>query len=120
MIELANVLKLLPKESTNIMGDFNINLLEENSSKLSNFEDVIYRHGFYPLISTATHLKPGCRPSCIDNILTNSPDQVVKSGTVSESTGHHLPVYQFLNTNIELSESSTKYIKLYDYCMLYI
>ena len=39
----------------------------------------MFGNGFYLLLSIATHFKPGCSPSCIDNILTNSTDLVVSS-----------------------------------------
>ena len=40
------------------------------------FESVIYGNNMIPLISLATHFKPGCNPSLIDNILTNSSENI--------------------------------------------
>ena len=49
------------------MGDFNIDLLKPNAE----FEGVIYGNNMIPTITLATHEKPGCKPSLIDNILIN-------------------------------------------------
>ena len=117
MNELTNILEKLPKAHVHIMGDFNVNLLDQNTNKVSKFEDVIYRYSFYPVISTATHIKSGCKPSCIDNILTNSIDDVVQTATISENISHHMPILSLINTSIEHSEVKDKYIKYYDFCV---
>ena len=52
----------------------------------------MFGNGFSLLLSIATHFKPGCSPSCIDNILTNSTDLVV-------SSFHHCPVFCLVSTN---------------------
>ena len=117
MNELTNILEKLPKAHVHIMGDFNVNLLDQNTSKVSKFEDVIYRYSFYPVISTATHVKSGCKPSCIDNILTNSIDDVVQTATISENISHHMPILSLINSSIEHSEVKDKFVKYYDFCV---
>jgi hypothetical protein len=71
MLELENLLRTLPNSNLIITGDFNVDLHKTGNA---HFEDVLYGNGFVPLISIATHHKPGCEPSCIDNIYVNLAD----------------------------------------------
>ena len=71
MEELTVILNKLQRMPVHVMGDFNINLHSKNSRDVKYLETVTLGLGFAPLISTATHEKPGCKPSCIDNIFTN-------------------------------------------------
>ena len=48
-------------------------------------ENAIFSKGFSPTISTVTHEKPGCKPSCIDNFITNNNEIVIMSGTIPNS-----------------------------------
>ena len=68
---------MLPQSNIYLTGDFNIDFHKHTAAA---FEDIMFGNGFSPLISIATNFKPGCSPSCIDNILTNSTDLVVSSG----------------------------------------
>ena len=52
-------------------------------------------NGFLPLILIHTHEKPGCNKSCIDHVFTNSINDYIISGTISESISHHSPVCFF-------------------------
>ena len=65
-----------------IMGDYNIDMFKDNRIT-SAFEESFISHGFFPSISIATHVKPNCRISCLDNILTNNPDLVLSSCTIN-------------------------------------
>ena len=112
--ELSTILEILPNKSVHIMGDFNINLHDDNPA-LHQLEDVMLQAGFAPLISIYTHEKPGCKPTCIDNIFTNDWDTIISSGTLAESVSHHLPTFTFFKyciTNV----SADKHIQYYDYC----
>ena len=97
------------------MGDFNIDLFKNNTESRA-FEDITYSNGFAPLISIATHQKPGSASSCIDNILCNNVSQVLFSGSMSEKLLHHIPIFQLteLPKKVEknMSEIITQY---YDY-----
>ena len=64
LTEWEHVLQNLPKTNVYIMGDTNIDLLKNNQE----FETTFYSHNFVPTISEATHEKPNCIPSLIDNI----------------------------------------------------
>ena len=62
------ILKGLPKKGVHLMGDYNIDLLDNKNKDTSSFEDVFLSNGFAPTISKATHQRPNCKKSCIDNI----------------------------------------------------
>ena len=113
-IELGKLLSQLPNDNVIITGDFNINLHQP----CAEFEDTLFSHGFLPSISIATHEKPGCSASCIDNILTNSLNNIQSSGVISSGVSHHLPIFCIYDimicTEIEISES--KHMPKYDFC----
>ena len=90
--ELSIIIEKLPTKSTYIMGDYNINLHDEDKY-LHEYDDVIMAAGFTPLISVHTHEQPGCRETCIDNIITNDVEKVVGSGTIKDNLNHHLPIF---------------------------
>ncbi len=114
--ELSKILEQLPKKSVYIMGDFNVNL-HVNSKEVNDFEEAVFTAGFSPLISTYTHEKPGCRQTCIDNILTNDINNTIASGTISESISHHLPIFHIFNgfSAQNSTQPNAKYIQYYDY-----
>ena len=41
----------------------------------------------------ATHAKPGCNESLIDNILVNSSEQILGAGILESKTSHHSPIF---------------------------
>ena len=115
LLEFNNLLLKCPTRNLKIMGDFNFDLLKLQGEDCKAFEESILEHGIYPLISVFTHAKPGCRKSCIDNVLSNSPFNVLLSGTVDLDSSHHRAVFQLSNVNhghIE-KEAETQY---YDFC----
>ncbi len=99
LIELGNILEKCPTKNLKIMGDFNFDLHKLESLNSQAFEELILQQGIYPLISVCTHAKPGCRETCIDNILSNSPSDVIIAGAIEldTSNSHHLAVFQLLN-----------------------
>lgn len=106
----------LPKSGVRILGDFNIDFLKMNSNTnfASQFEDAIMSNGFSPVISIPTHQRSNCRPTCIDNILTNDIDKVGISGVISDSIGDHMPVFEISDINLK-KQGKEKHIKFYDY-----
>ena len=84
--ELESVLVNLPSKRVIILGDFNDDLFRPDSQK---FEHTIYSNNMIPLISLATHFKPGCNPSLIDNILTNSSENIKMTGVFESGVSHH-------------------------------
>ena len=114
LTELSQILDDLPKGSF-ISGDFNIDLHDQDSAIVKQYEDILFSKGFFPLISLSTHEKPGCQASCIDNILTNDPENVLASGTLTDRITHHSPIFQMFNMNIDSSNESSRYKQYYDY-----
>ena len=108
------ILKLIsgfkPKEKVIIMGDFNINLFSNGKNKQS-FEDSVLCTGFIPAISIATHAKPSCQMSCIDNILTNQPDSLLQSGVIDTHISHHRSLFLKFKT-AEVSKARNPQPKL--------
>ena len=115
LIELGEILDELPKH-THLCGDFNIDLHANANKHIADLEDVIMSRGFFPLISTITHEKPGCRGSCIDNIITNEIENIVYSGTINEKISHHYPIFQIFESDIMPINSNEKHMQYYDYC----
>ena len=90
--EFESLITLLPDKNVYITGDFNLDL--HNIDKhVSSFEEIILTSGYAPTISLVTHEKPHCKGSCIDNIYSNSPDNIVLSGTITDKITHHLPLF---------------------------
>ena len=111
--ELEELLSKLPDKNVILLGDFNFNLLEKSSSQ---FENIIYGYNFIPLISLATHDKPGCSPSLIDNILTNSTENIVTAGLLESRVSHHAPIFCILDYNEPEQDDSSACKPKYDYC----
>lgn len=92
--EYDTILSKLPSNNVCIMGDFNINLFDNNQNV---YENTFFARGFIPTISLATHEKPGCTPSCIDNIFTNLSSHVSKSFVLENRVSHHHPIISVFN-----------------------
>ena len=72
--------------------------------------------GLSPIISINTHKKPGCKPSCIDNIFTNEIDNIVSSGVLSLEISHHQAVFQINSCLKHMTKSEPiKFTQFYDY-----
>ena len=99
-----------------LVGDFNIDLHDINSTLVQRYEDILYSKGFYPLISTATHEKPGCKASCIDHIVTNDVESIIATGTIKDRISHHSPIFQIFNKNLTCTKNDLKFKQHYDYC----
>ena len=107
----------LPETGVRILGDYNVDFLQMNGTNniCSQFEDCIFSNGFIPVISTPTHQRSNSRPSCIDNILTNDVDKSLITGTLTESSGDHSPVFEISNISLTVKNSAAKTVKLYEY-----
>ena len=76
----------------------------------------MFSAGFFPVISTYTHEKPGCKQTCIDNIFTNDISESIASGTISDRISHHLPIFHVFNSlDVKNHTTPVKKIQLYDY-----
>ena len=62
--EFSKIIEKSPKNNqTFIMGDFNVNLLDQQVSSTQQFEELFLSHGLFPMISTITHEKLHCKGS---------------------------------------------------------
>ena len=115
--ELESIVKMLPNEDVYLAGDYNIDLLKP-SPNLNDFEELLFSNSLIPTISTATHFKPNCIPSCIDNILTCSSESIKVSGVLDPMISHHSPIFCIIDTIDNLEGSKIKPItsQKYDYC----
>ena len=113
---LNQIQDALPRENVRIMGDFNIDLLSTADSKTATFEDMFLANGFSPVISIATHERHKCKSSCIDNILVNSIETVISSGTLPDHRiGDHIPIYEISKFPLPLKGSSEKTFQVYEF-----
>ena len=69
----------------------------------------------YPTISLATHFRPNCKNSCIDNILTSEIDHVLLSGVLNDRIGDHAFIFTFTSIPTENSTEKLKLVRYYDY-----
>ena len=113
--ELKIIIERAPKRSY-IVCDFNIDLHGDNRSNIEKLEQILFAQGFYPTISTATHEKPGCKPSCIDNIITNDIESVITSGTIPNTITHHHQLFQIFESSTSKLHNRSKTTQYYDYC----
>ena len=109
----------LPKVNSFITGDFNINLHRPSDSNVRSFEQLFTTAGFAPTVSVWTHQQPHCSQTCIDNILTNSFDNISYSFTINEPISHHLPLVCLttLTPSDPVAHSKPVTIARYDFCI---
>ena len=80
---------------------------------VQKFEEIIFSAGYFPTISIYTHERPNCRQTCIDNILTNSTDSVLLSGTLLNKISEHHPIFNIINAT--KNSQNSKFTQYYDY-----
>ena len=113
---MQNIILNLPNKNVHILGDFNIDLLKESSRDTELFEDFFLQNGYAPVISIPTHECPNCRSTCIDNILTNSSESVMLSGTLPGcKIGDHSPIFEVLKTGLPRNTDQGKTYKYYEF-----
>ena len=110
--EWEDILSDLPEKNVHLMGDINIDLLKRNQE----FETTFYSSNLIPTISMATHEKPGCIPSLIDNIFVNSPENLLNAGILENKVSHHSPIFCFMNHFVALKNEEGIKCPKYDYC----
>ena len=94
--ELERVIKLLPKNLTFLMGDFNINLFKfASDTEVQSFENFFLSEGLHPSISLATHKRSSQEGTCIDNILCNQIEVIQHSGVISDQGSSHSPIFLY-------------------------
>ena len=113
--EWEDILANLPSTKVHLMGDVNIDILK-NTKESQEFETSFYSKNLIPTISEATHEKPGCEPSLIDNILINCSENLISSGILEGRVSHHSPVFCILNHFIPPENDDHIKCPKYDYC----
>ena len=106
--EAKNLFQKISKTRTYLLGDFNINLFESESiSEISKFEDLFMSEGFFPTISLTTHHRSVSHEgTCIDNIFTNSIEDIDASGVVSGNDTGHMPIFSQSSINFSGSAAT--------------
>ena len=94
-----------------LSGDFNINLILENSNT-NRFIECLHSYHFYPVITKPTRFPPNnlCPPSLLDHIWYNSLN-INFSGILSYDLTDHCPTFlqlPFLNSNSNKEKSNVK------------
>ena len=76
------------------MGDFNFNLLNSNDKLTENFVDMMFDHGYYPLINKPTRITTKSSKT-IDHIWTNAKcSEQILSHIITFQIADHLAVMQ--------------------------
>jgi hypothetical protein len=101
--EIKNLLKSLKSERKKcyICGDFNINLLNvDNHAPSSDFIDLMYSFGFFPLINKPTRVTSNSA-TIIDNIFSNelTSDKQTLNGILVTSISDHFPIFHLQSDN---------------------
>lgn len=92
---LSPFLQLVSKENKSIvlLGDFNINLLNfDSSTEVSSFIDTLESYSLLPQVTLPTRITETSQ-TLIDNIFTTNTDRKCVSGNVLHSISDHLPQF---------------------------
>ena len=106
--DIDSIFQILAKENKihYLLGDFNIDLLKDETHRpTSDFLDLIYSYHLVPTI-----LKPTCitetSATIIDNIITNSNENI-KTGIIVTDITDHFPTVYYKNSNMFKQKSTT-------------
>ena len=113
--ELNLILDRIKCKNVLIMGDFNINLFELKDTPCHEFEENVITRGYFPSISIATHAKPNCQKTCIDNTLSNSYENFMLSGTIANYSSHHHPVFTISSMHSTITKNTDPITIYYEY-----
>ena len=95
-----------------IMGDFNINLLNEGTHlPTGEFIENVMAQSFIPLITRPTRITP-TSATIIDNIFSNNITQdLLHKGALLVDITDHLPIFCILMVNSSILEERKEYFK---------
>ena len=113
--ELNKLLSSIKCKNVIILGDYNINLHNLRDTNCQEFEEIIITQSYYPSISIATHKKPHCQSTCIDNIITNSLENILVSGSIPNNVSHHTPIFTIFSMDATIVENTNKLTIHYEY-----
>ena len=111
--QYEKILSELDGKKCYILGDFNVDLLQNSFSlDQDRFQEIIYTNGFTPSISLPTHQMPHCAKTCIDNIHTNDiVDCMPISGVLSNRISHHHMIYLIKELTVDNSGQTCANVK---------
>ena len=93
-----------------ILGDFNINLMQENRSSFANeYINLIVSNGAVPVITIPTRVT-ATSATLLDHIITNNMDQVINPAVIEADITDHYPI---LCTVHKPKYSTTKNSKMF-------
>ena len=98
-----------------LLGDFNINLLDQESRAVSTSVDTLSSNRFFPTISLPTRVANNST-SLIDNILTNIKKYTIQSGNIVSGNNDHLPQFVLFDTDSKKPAKIETYYR--DYCSM--
>ena len=80
-----------------ILGDFNINIMQENQSKCANdYINLIIRNSAAPIITIPTRVT-ATLSTLLDHIITNNMDQVISPTVIETDITDHYPILCTVN-----------------------
>ena len=106
--KLNTLIGIISSENKNcyIMGDFNLNLLNQHFHQFTNeFLDIMYANTFFPLITLPTRITSHFA-TLIDNIFTNDFDNYAFSGLVLTDISDHLPIFSISNEKMKMKDEA--------------
>ena len=93
-----------------IMGDFNLNLLNEQLHQLtSEFLDIMYANMLFPTITLPTRIT-WHSATFIDNIFTNDLINYAFSGLLLSDISDHLPIFSIFNKKFEGKDEASYFL----------
>ena len=93
-----------------IMGDFNLNLLNEQLHQLtSEFLDIMYANMLFPTITLPTRIT-WHSATLIDNIFTNDLNNYTFSGLLLSDISDHLPIFSIFNKKFEGKDEASYFL----------
>ena len=95
-----------------IMGDFNLNLMNHQSSTYCGILDIMFGYMFFPLITLLTRIMSDTA-TIIDNIFTNHSDNYSINGLLLSDISDHLPIFCVTRSRL-IDRNNDKYIVFHD------
>ena len=108
-ISISPVLSTISFENklSYIMGDFNINIINEDHQATSDFINLMNSNSLYPVISKPTRVTP-TTATLIDNIFSNNLEFNMNSGILYADLTDHFPIFQITQLKLITNPSHEK------------
>ena len=83
------------KSQSIIMGDFNVNLLNETPF-VTDYKNTIARNAFFSVVNIPTRVTETTK-TAIDHILTNITSEEIKPGVLQTDISDHFPTFAYIS-----------------------